>query len=63
MTEPVRQLLRVFDALPLAEQSQAVAEILRRWAPEEGFPEKALDELAAELFRGYDAEEASGAAS
>ena len=52
MTEPVRQLLRVFDALPLAEQSQAVAEILRRWAPEEGLPEAALDELAAELFRG-----------
>jgi hypothetical protein len=62
MTETVRDLLRAFDALPLAEQHQVAAEILRRWAPDEGLPDAALDELTAELFRGYDAEEAARAA-
>src|SRR5260370_27885348 len=61
MTEPVRDLLRAFDALPPAEQDQVAAEILRRWAPAADLPEAVLDELAAELFRGYDAEEAARA--
>jgi hypothetical protein len=62
MTETVRDLLRAFDALSPAEQNQAAAEILRRWVPGEGLPETALDELAAELFRAYDAEESARAA-
>ena len=62
MTDSVRDLLGAFDSLPLPEQNQVVAEILRRWAPDEGLPDAALDELAAELFRGYDAEEADRAA-
>ena len=62
MTEAVRDLLRAFEALAPAEQNQAAAEILRRWTPDETLPDAALDELAAELFRGYDAEEAAGAA-
>lgn len=39
MTETVRDLLRAFDTLPPAEQNQMAAEILRRWAPDEGLPE------------------------
>jgi hypothetical protein len=62
MTETVRDLLRVFDGLSPAEQNQVAAEILRRWTPDEGLPDAALDELAAELFRAYDAEEAGRAA-
>jgi hypothetical protein len=61
MTESVRDLLRVFDSLSAAEQHQAAAEILRRCTPQEGLSDVALDELAAELFRAYDAEEAARA--
>lgn len=63
MTETVRDLLRAFDALPLAEQNQMAVEILRRCTLDESLPDAALDELAAELFRGYDAEEDARAAS
>jgi hypothetical protein len=59
MTEAVRNLLRTFDALTPAEQQLAAAEILRRSTPDGGLSEAALDELADELFRGYDAEEAA----
>lgn len=62
MSDAVRDLLRAFDALPPSEQHELAAEILRRWTPDGGVPDAALDELAAELFRGYDAEEATGAA-
>jgi hypothetical protein len=62
MTETMRELLRLFDGLPPAEQNQVVAEILRRWTPDGSLSDAALDELAAELFRGYDAEEAARAA-
>jgi hypothetical protein len=62
MTEAVRDLLRAFDALSPAEQNQVAAAILRRWTPDESLSEAALDELAAELFRGYDAEESGRAA-
>ena len=62
MTETVRDFLRAFDALPPAEQKQVAAEILRRCTPDEGMPEAALDELAAELFQSYDAEEDARAA-
>jgi hypothetical protein len=59
VTETVRDLLRAFDALPPSEQRQVAVEILRRCAPDEGIPNAALDELAAELFRAYDDEESA----
>jgi hypothetical protein len=62
MTETVRDLLRTFDALSPVEQHEMTTEILRRCTPDEGLPEAALDELAAELFRSYDAEESARAA-
>ena len=61
MTTSAQKLLAAFDALPPAEQRQVAAEILRRTAVAEDLPEAAFDELAAELFRGYDAEEAARA--
>jgi hypothetical protein len=47
----------------LLEQHQTATEILRHCAPDESLPDAALDELAAELFRSYDAEEDARAAS
>jgi hypothetical protein len=63
MTETVRELLRAFDALPPAEQNEMAVEILRRCAADESMSDAALDELADELFRTYDAEEDARAAS
>lgn len=61
MTTAARDLLTAFDALSPADQQQVAAEILRRSAGTGDLPEAAFDELAAELFRGYDAEEAARA--
>lgn len=63
MSETMRDVLRAFDALPAAEQNQVAAEILRRCTSEMGLSDAALDELTAELFRSYDAEEAARGAS
>jgi len=62
MTETVRDLLQAFDALPAAEQHLVVTEILRRCPVDQGLSDAALDELAADLFRSYDTEEAARAA-
>jgi hypothetical protein len=62
MTTTARDVLTAFDALSAAEQQQVAAEILRRSVGTGDLPDAALDELAAELFRGYDAEEAARAA-
>jgi len=62
MSETVHELLRVFDRLSPTEQHEVAAEILRRCTPDENLPDAALDELAAERFRAYDAEEADRAA-
>jgi hypothetical protein len=59
MTATARALLSAFEALPPAEQQEVAAEILRRSAGTDDLPEAGLTELAAELFRGYDAEEAA----
>lgn len=59
MTEAARELLNAFDALSLADQQQVATEILRRATGGADLPDAALDELADELFRGYDAEEAA----
>jgi len=59
MTATAQDILAAFDALPPAEQQQVAAEILRRSSGTGDLPEDALNELAAELFRSYDAEEAA----
>jgi hypothetical protein len=61
MTANARKLLADFDALPPKDQQQVAAEILRRRADTVDLPETALNQLAAELFRAYDAEEDTGA--
>jgi hypothetical protein len=63
MTATVRQLLDSFEALPDADKHQAAVEILRRYggAAAGDFPEAALVELADELFRALDEEEAGHA--
>ena len=59
MTDSARELLLTFDALAPADQEDVAAEILRRAVPSDDLSEDALHELADELFRGYDAEEAA----
>ncbi len=61
MTTAASEVLKAFDALPLAERQEVAVEILRRSAPADELPEGAFEELAAELFCGYDAEEAGHA--
>ena len=61
MTVTARDLLAAFDALPPTDKQEVAAEILRRSAETGDLPDEALEELAAEVFRGYDAEEAAGA--
>jgi hypothetical protein len=58
-----RNLLAAFEALPPDDQRQVAVEILRRTAGAEDLPEAALHELADELFRSYDGEEAARADS
>ena len=59
MTTAAQDLLKVFDTLPPADQHEVTVAILRRTSATEDIPEAALQELAAELFRSYDAEEAA----
>ncbi len=61
MTAATHDLLVAFDALPPEEQREVATAILRRTAAVEDLPELAFTELAAELFRSYDAEEAARA--
>lgn len=57
MSEPVRHLLELFDALPESDKRSAVAEILRRSPPgESDIPASGHDFLADELFAALDAE-------
>lgn len=63
MTPPVQQFLNTFDSLSEADKHEVAVEILRRWLPDRDVPDASLDELAAELFRSYDAEENARAAS
>lgn len=57
MTATARDLIATFDTLAPEEQHEVAAAILRRTASDEELPEAALTEMAAELFRGYVAEE------
>jgi hypothetical protein len=59
MTTAVNDLLNAFDALEPAEQQRVAVEILRRSAATDELTTETFDELAAELFLGYDAEESS----
>ena len=61
MSATARDLLAAFDALDPAEKQQVIAEILRRSAGVDGLPDETFDELAAEVFRSYEAEEVGGA--
>ena len=63
MTEATAQLLASFEALPLEEQHQLVAEILRRTGelPGHPLPDSHLTILADELFQQLDTEEARDA--
>ena len=63
MNPSVQQLLASFDALPDADKHYAVVEILRRCpsVPEGETVELMLVEVADELFRALDEEEASNA--
>ena len=61
MTKAAHDLLTAFDALSPSEQHDVAVAILRRIAATEDIPEAALHELADELFRAYDAEEAAHA--
>lgn len=63
MTTTARDLLAAFDTLTPEEQQQVAAEIYRRTPPTGELPDAAFEELAAELLRGYDAEEGAGASS
>lgn len=59
MTKAAQEVLTAFDALSPADQQKVTAEILRRVVPSGELSEAAFDELADELFRSYDAEEAA----
>ncbi len=61
MSVSVPEVLAAFDALSPPEQHQVAMEILRRAMTAADLPEAGFDELAAELFRGYDAEDAGDA--
>jgi hypothetical protein len=63
MSAIARDLLAAFDALSPPDQQQVAAEILRRTAASDNVSDVGLQELAAELFRSYDAEEAARAKS
>jgi hypothetical protein len=63
MIATANELVAAFDALPAEERKRATETLLRRWCGEGEIPEAAYDELADELFRRYDAEEAARADS
>ena len=55
------KVVAAFNSLSLAEQREVVAEIVRGFEGAGELEESGLHELADELFRGYDAEEAARA--
>jgi hypothetical protein len=60
MTVEANQVLIAFNALDPNEQQRVAVEILRRTAGSGELKDEAFDELAADLFRSYDAEESNG---
>ena len=64
MPTAVQQLLAAFDALPDEDREVVVIELLTRHPVGAGeLPDGAFVELADELFRAYDADEAADATS
>ena len=63
MSEAAESILTAFDELAPSEQHRVAIEILRRSAASDELSEATLTELADELFRSYDAEEAANADS
>lgn len=61
MTATAHDKLVALDALQPADKQQVAVEILRRSAGEADLSDATLDDLAAELFQSYDAEEAASA--
>jgi hypothetical protein len=61
MTASARDLLATFDALEPGEQREVATEILRRSVGTDGLSDQALEQLADELFCGYEAEETTSA--
>ena len=62
MSDTAQRLLAAFDTLPEAERDAVVAELLIRHPVGAGdLPDAGLVELADELIRAYDAEEAADA--
>jgi hypothetical protein len=61
MKVTANELLAAYDALSPDEQQQVAVKIIRRSSAADDLPAAGLDELAAELFRAYDAEEAKRA--
>jgi hypothetical protein len=57
MTTTGRKVLADFEALPPHDKQEVAVEILRRATAEGDLSEEVLNELAAEVFHGYDAEE------
>jgi hypothetical protein len=60
MTLAAQNILVAFDALDAEEQQRVAVEILRRSAGVEDLPDETFDELAADVFHVYDAEESTG---
>ena len=61
MSTTARKLLSEFESLGPADQRELATEILRRSTGVGDVPDAGFDELAAELFRAYEAEESGGA--
>ncbi len=59
MTVSARKLLASFEKLSPSEQQQVAVEIVRRSLASGDLSDVALTELATEVFRNYDAEEAA----
>ena len=63
MTPAAGKVLNAFDALSPAEQHGVAVEILRRSLANDDLPEAALVELADEMFRICDTEDAASGAA
>ena len=61
MTATARQVLAAYEALDPVDKQQVLVEVLRRTPADGPLSDQNLDDLAAELFQGYDSEEAAGA--
>lgn len=61
MMAGVEKILAAFDELDAGAKHAVAAEILRRSAGIHGLSDEAFDELAAEVFQGYEVEESGGA--